>query len=298
MDSMYETRDEILASFWTLSGETEVAGRGGTETSPRDPRARIEAAGRAGYTGIGFTHQDLEFWGDRFPASELRRILDANGITMVELEMMFEWFQAGDRRRASDEVRGRMLRWAEALGAHHVKVGTDGDGPAPEEFEHTAEEFAALCRDAEQAGTRVAIEPVAPARVATPAEGLAMIEASGASNAGLIIDVWHVARAGIPYADLAEIPAERILAVELCDATLEPEGDWLDDTVDRRLPPGEGEFDVPAFVQQIMAGGYQGQYGVETLSITTRHQPLDQAAVVNYQAAVEQIRLARATLQT
>lgn len=290
---MSEAREEILASFWTLAGETEVAGRGGTEVSPRDLRQRIEAAGEVGYTGVGLTHQDLEHWGRRYPAKELLQILDANGIRVVELEILFEWFQTGDRRRASDEVRGTLFRWAEALGASHVKVGTDGDGPAPEEFEQTAEEFAALCREAEEVGTKIALEPVAPGRIATPAEGLALIEASGASNAGLCIDVWHIARAGIPYAELEAVPGDRIAAVEVCDATLAQQGSWLDDTVDRRLPPGAGEFDVPAFVRAITAAGYDGIWGVEVLAIDTRSRPLDAAATENFGAARTQIRLAR-----
>jgi hypothetical protein len=50
---------DIIASYFTLAGDTQLAFRGGDEVSPFDLLDRIEAAARAGYTGMGFLDTDL-----------------------------------------------------------------------------------------------------------------------------------------------------------------------------------------------------------------------------------------------
>ena len=48
---------ELLASYWTLAGDCYAMGPSEVATFPLQDR--VEAAAWAGYTGMGFAHQDL-----------------------------------------------------------------------------------------------------------------------------------------------------------------------------------------------------------------------------------------------
>jgi sugar phosphate isomerase/epimerase len=70
----------------------------------------------------------------------------------------------------------------------------------------------------------------------------AVVEASGAPNAGLMIDVWHFFNTRSTLADLDGLPPERIVAVQLNDGRV-VDGDFLTEARQGRLLPGEGELD-------------------------------------------------------
>src|SRR5687767_5606726 len=122
-------KSEILASFYTIAGDCALELLGGTEVSPFDLRERIEAAGEAGYRGIGLADKDLRYWGRNYTPREVKAILADNNIHHVELEMLFGWYAQGEQRRKSDATRAELLRWAQTLGARHIKVGTEFTAP-------------------------------------------------------------------------------------------------------------------------------------------------------------------------
>jgi sugar phosphate isomerase/epimerase len=51
----------------------------------------------------------------------------------------------------------------------------------------------------------------------------------------------------------------------------------LTDTFDGRTLCGDGEFDIPAFINAIKATGYSGPWGVEILGAQYRTLPVEQA---------------------
>jgi sugar phosphate isomerase/epimerase len=246
----------------------------------------VEAVAAAGFTGFGIRHGDLlRVEADPgFPA--FRRMLDDHGLRILELEFLEGWFlPASDpRRAASDAARADFLRAAEALGARHIKIGADFDG-GPFEPERMAPHLAELARQAADAGTRVALEPMPFTNVRTPFQGLELVDLVDHRAAGLCIDIWHVERVGVPVAEVARIPGHRIVAVEPDDAPREPEQDLLPDTFAGRRFPGEGDFDVAGFVRAIRATGFDGAFGVEMLSTAFRALSVEEATRRAYQSA-------------
>jgi sugar phosphate isomerase/epimerase len=116
------TKDvELLASYWTIAGgalpHTDM------EYSPFDFKERVQAAAKAGFRGVGIWHADLDRILESRSLAEMKQIFDDNGITHVELEFLTDWFLEGERKKQSDIQKRKLLRAAEALGAHHVKVG-------------------------------------------------------------------------------------------------------------------------------------------------------------------------------
>src|SRR5665213_1482089 len=111
---------ELVGLYWTVSGPVEV--HTGREWSLFDFEERCAQAQRVGFAGIGIWHADLEHVLEKRTLGEIRQILDAHGLTRLELEFLMEWFlDPGDERRTESDVTRRLLFEAAAeLGAHHV----------------------------------------------------------------------------------------------------------------------------------------------------------------------------------
>lgn len=266
---------DILASYWTIAGDTFPTAP--SEISPVPFAERVEAAAAAGFTGIGLVHADLTHVAGTIGLAEMRRILDGCGIRHVELEFIQSWFADGELGRQADVVRRDLFGAAEALGARDVKIAPEYDVETID-IDHMAEAFADVCRQGREAGTAVAIEVMPFSNVATLATGRAIVERAGAANGGLLLDIWHVVRGGIPYAEVAALPPGMIVSVELDDAAAEPVGSLFEDTIHHRLLCGEGAFDVPGFIAAVEAAGYDGPYGVEIISAVERALPVAEAA--------------------
>lgn len=262
---------ELLASYFTIAGNVNPMTR--DIPSPFDFRARVEAAGRAGFRGLGLFHTDLAPVVARHGYAGMRTLLADNGIRWVEVECLFDWFADGHRRQASDANRRLLLDAAAELGAFHVKVASDFVGNCPRE--RMIENFTGLCDDAARAGTKVSLEMTPFSNTPDLESTLAVVEGAGRASGGLMLDLWHVTRGGISSAEIAALPKGCIFGVELDDAAAGPQGDLFDDTLNHRRFCGEGEFDVTGFINALDAAGFEGPYGIEVLSEEVRTLPLE-----------------------
>jgi sugar phosphate isomerase/epimerase len=275
---------DLVASYWTIAGAAQP--HSDVEYSPHDFEARVIAASKAGFKGIGLKEVDLEHILLSRSLKEMKRILDDNGIVHVELEFLTDWFVEGEKKRKSDETKRMLLNAAEALGARHVKVGDFDEQVTP--MPRLIESFAALCAEAANHGTRILFELIVDAMIKTLPEVLAMVQGAGAKNGGIMIDLWHVVKLGIPYDDVARIPSQYLLGIELNDGTLHCPWSLHEDTVNHRRFCGEGEFDVKGFVECMLKAGYSGPWGIEVLSHDVRKMPLEKAATHAFDTTIAQ----------
>jgi sugar phosphate isomerase/epimerase len=262
--------DELLATCWTTAGDAAPSRE--DWRSPVPLRERIEAAAAAGFTGFGVLAVDLAVAERDHSWSEIRTMLADNGIVHLELEGLPDWWSDGPERARSDELRGFLLTAAEALGARHVKVTPDTSG-ASWESAHWAAEFALLAAQAADAGARLGIEFLPWSNIRTVHDALRLVEGAGNPAGGIVIDVWHVERAGTPPSELAALPPHRIVGVELNDADPEVIGTLFEDTVDRRRYCGQGSFDLAGLITALRTADWSGPWGVEILS--AEHRRLD-----------------------
>jgi sugar phosphate isomerase/epimerase len=117
---------------------------------------------------------------------------------------------------------------------------------------------------------------------------LAVVEGAAAENGGLAIDTWHMSKLGIEPMDLLRVPLEYLSWVELSDGRLDDMDDLIDETVNHRELPGEGEFDVRSYVEACEEHGYEGPWGVEVLSDELRNNPIDVIFRRAYEATAAQ----------
>ena len=261
---------DLLASYWTISCGLPHTDK---EYSPFDFRDRVESAARAGFTGFGIWHADLEHVLRKRTLREMKQILDDNGITYVELEFLTDWFLDGERKKKSNACKKMLLDASEALQAHHVKVGDFYQETAP--MPRLIEAFATLCAEAAERGTKVGFELMPFAMIRTLEDSLKLVEGAGASNGGICLDTWHIVKLKIPYDELRRIPSQYIISVELNDGTYDCPWSLHEDTVNHRRLCGEGEFDVKGFIAAIQDTGYRGPWGIEVLSEEMRKWPLE-----------------------
>ena len=274
---------ELLVSYWTISCGIPHTDK---EYSPFDFRDRVESAARAGFTGFGIWHADLEHVLRKRTLKEIKQILDDNGIKYVELEFLTDWFLDGERKKRSDISKTMLLDASEILQAHHVKVGDFCQETTP--MPRLVEAFATLCAEAGERGTKVGFELMPFAMIQTLEQSLKLVEGAGASNGGICLDTWHIVKLKIPYDELRRIPSQYIISVELNDGTFDCPWSLHEDTVNHRRLCGEGEFDVKGFIAAMQEAGYRGPRGIEVLSEELRKWPLESLTTQAFKTTMAQ----------
>jgi sugar phosphate isomerase/epimerase len=279
---------ELVGLYWTVSGPVEV--HVGREWSLFDFRDRCAEAQRVGFAGIGIWHADLEHVLERRTLREMKQILEDHGLRNLELEFLWDWFldEDDERRRASDRTRRLLFEAAAVLGAHHVKVGNIPGTPCP--LPRLTERFAELCADAAQRHDALIAYEFMPfdVNVRSLEAALEVVGGAGAANGVIAIDTWHMAKLGILPDDLRLLPSKLLGWVELSDGQYENMADPIDEVVNHRRLPGEGEFPIPAYVAVCRDIGYRGPWGVEVLSEELRNLPMDQIFERAYEATAAQ----------
>jgi sugar phosphate isomerase/epimerase len=187
-----------------------------------------------------------------------------------------------------------LLDAAEELGARHIKIGDLGNDCA--EVPRLTEEFALLCRQAKERGTNVLFEmlPAAFSKAPSLDAVLAICTGSGATNGGIMLDNLHLQRTATDPRDIVrKIPDGLPLGVEVNDGVLATPVNFLDSVVNKRLLPGDGEFNIAAFLQAVWTHGYDGPIGVEVLNEYIRKWPLETAATEAYAKTMKVVMSAR-----
>ena len=169
-------------------------------------------------------------------------------------------------------------------GVHQDRLRT---GPPTAYPERLIEPLRELGTQATEHGTRVAIETMPFSIISTVPMGVEIVSAAAHPGIGLLLDAWHVFRAGTSLEELrAALAPEMIFGVELDDAGQAVVGTHFEDTVNHRLLCGEGSFDLRGLVALLRDKGFDGPWGVEILSSAFRRLPVAQAVKLAAQSAL------------
>ena len=269
---------DLICLFWTTAGIFPGDG----EISPYDFKDRVESASRAGFKGVGLWHTDLEHCLIHRSLKEMKAILDDNGMQYLELEFLTDWFLEGGRKAESDQRKRRLLEAAAVLGATHIKIGDFYN--LPYSMPRVVEAFAGLCEEARQVGTRIGFEVMGCSMIDNLPDALKMVEAAGAKNGRIILDILQIANLGISLEAIRSIPLKHLLNFELNDGAL-PDSPLYDPTRVRRFC-GEGDFDIQGLIRTADEMGFRGPWSVEVMSPELVQIPLQELANRAYQTTV------------
>ncbi|GAB3237191.1 sugar phosphate isomerase/epimerase family protein [Mycolicibacterium hippocampi] len=269
------TDTKLVATAWTSAGDTSPVHV--PATSPVPITERVAAIAAAGYCGLGLIADDLVVVRDSIGFAGLRDLLADHGLHHIEIELLERWWIPRDTPGHTHEIRDLLFDAADVLSPAFVKIGSDNGPPARDPLAFVAP-LRELADQAADHGTRVAIEPMPFAAISTVPIACELVAAAAHRRVGLIIDAWHVFRAGTTLAELdAALQSGTIFGVELDDAAPGVVGTLFEDTVQRRLLCGDGCFDLKGLVEVLRDKGFRGPWGVEILSAKFRRLPVAQA---------------------
>ena len=229
---------------------------------------KLDAAAAAGFDGVEIFEPDLVA-SSSSPAEIRMRCADL-GLS-IDLYQPFRDFDtvlpdelAANLRRAEHK-----FDVMEELGADMVLVCSSVDANALDDTARIAEQFRTLAERAGRRGLRVAYEALAWGRhVNTWSQSWEVVRLGDHPSLGLCLDSFHVlSRTPQPdaIAGIADLPGEKIFFLQLADAPL-MSMDVLQWSRHHRLFPGQGEFDLPRFVDHILTAGYAGPLSLEVFN--------------------------------
>lgn len=269
------TASQLVATAWTSAGDTSPMRT--PSASPVPIAERVAAVADAGFIGMGLVAEDLAIARDTIGFVALRDLIYDHGLTHVEIELIERWWIPRGVPGHSFGVRDLLLEAAEVLAPEFIKIGSDL-GPRTTHPESLIAPLQELATQAADRGTKVAIETMPFSIISTVPMGAQIVIAADHPAVGLLVDAWHVFRAGTSLDELsAALTPEMVFGVELDDAAAQVIGSQFEDTVDHRLLCGEGSFDLGGLVAVLRDLGFDGPWGVEILSETFRVLPVADA---------------------
>jgi sugar phosphate isomerase/epimerase len=252
---------------------------------------RLNAASTAGFSGIGLrpTHYKAARAAGLSDA-DMRAKLDDHGLELIEIGFVADWWETGEKAARSQAYEQTLYQLKEKLGARHLVLIS---GPITDPVDTLAERFAAVCDRAAEHDLRVGLEFLPWTDMHTLAAAWRIAELSGRDNGGLVYDTWHINRGGTTEAMIRAVPPGRVVAVQISDGSRTSVESELDDTFKRRRLPGDGEFDLAAFIELLESLGVDAPVGVEVLNDELRARPVTESARLGFDATARLLGAAR-----
>ncbi len=199
------------------------------------PPAVAEAAGTAGFSHVGFTIEP-----DQWDAAMLRNTKQAlrdHDLSVLDVEVI--WIPEGG---VLDDSHKLIIEAGSELSAPNVLVVS-----AEPDQDRTAAALHQLCEWAAPAGMKVSLEFLMITAIQSLDTAAAIVAKADHEAAHVLIDTLHFARAGHQPADLTAKDPSLFAYTQICDGKAEcaPGFEtWLEDAIDLRSVPGEGELPV------------------------------------------------------
>jgi len=260
----------------------------GTVGFDRTLEERVDAARAAGYHAISMSPREaLTMQEQGAPLADAARRAHDAGVEIAVLDAVFSWLRPEDTMALEGTTPvsvDESVRIAAAMGVGLINAIALRGAPLPADT--IAERFAAFCDRAADEGCGVHLEFAPHSAVADIASAWEVVRLAGRDNGGVLFDSWHFFR-GRPDLDaLRALPGDRIFASQISDGTAQPVGHWFEETMHRRLLPGDGEFDLVPVVQVLDTIGALALTGPEVISDALHALPPAEAAEVAGQRTV------------
>lgn len=222
---------------------------------------KIEAAGRAGYTGIELWHDDLD--AHVAAGGTLRDVASAlrdQNLKVPTTIYLKGWFETtGDEHvRELAECRRRMEQSVQ-VGAEHVIAG-----PPAGHFDH--DEGARNYRELLELGLSLGVKPAMEFLgfvddINTIEDALEIVEKAGHPAGTLVLDPFHIYRGGGSAESIAKLRPEQIAVCHFNDAPASPPRATQHDH--DRVYPGDGHLDLRRMLDLLRGIGYRRWLSLE-----------------------------------
>jgi 4-hydroxyphenylpyruvate dioxygenase len=239
---------------------------------------KLHACAAAGFDGVEIFEPDLIAC-DHSP-EEIRALAQRLGLSL-DLYQPLRDLEGVDEALFADNLRrtGATFATAQRLGIGTVLVCSNVATASVDSDEVSAAQLRRVGELAQTYGIRIAYEALAWGRyVDDYRRAWRIVERADHPAVGLCLDSFHVLSRGHDPAAIEQIPGSKIFYLQLADAPALTM-DVLSWSRHHRLFPGEGTFDLAAFVAHVLAAGYDGPLSLEVFNDTFRQTDPDRTAV-------------------
>jgi 4-hydroxyphenylpyruvate dioxygenase len=239
---------------------------------------KLAAAAAAGFPGVEIFENDLVAAAST--PEEIRTRCADLGLS-IDLYQPFRDFEAVPPAELARNLRRaeRKFELMGRLGADTVLVCSSISPQTRADDDLAAEQLHTLAARAAEHGIRVAYEALAWGRfVNTWQHSWRIVQAAGHPALGLCLDSFHILSRTQDLTGIADVPGDRLFFVQLADAP-RLDMDVLQWSRHHRLFPGQGDFDLPAFLDQVLRTGYAGPLSLEVFNDVFRQADPARTAV-------------------
>lgn len=239
---------------------------------------KLHACAAAGFDGVEIFEPDL-IASDHSP-EEIRHLVHRLGLSL-DLYQPLRDLEGVDEATFTENLRraDATFATAERLGIDTVLVCSNVATATVDSDEVSADQLRRIGDIAQTRGIRIAFEALAWGRfVDDYRRAWRIVQLADHPNVGVCLDSFHVLSRGHDPSAIEQIPGDKIFYLQLADAPA-LSMDVLSWSRHHRLFPGEGSFDLAAFVRHTLAAGYDGPWSLEVFNDTFRQTDPGHTAV-------------------
>ncbi len=239
---------------------------------------KLAASGAAGFDGVEIFEPDFVM--SASSARDVRQRCADLGLS-IDLYQPFRDLDSTDPAQFAANLRraDRKFDVMEELGTDLILVCSAVSPTAVDDNAVIADQLHQLAERAQRRGMRIAYEALAWGTcVNTYDRSWDIVKAADHPALGLCVDSFHILSRGSDPAGIADIPGEKLFFLQLADAPA-MNMDVLQWSRHHRLFPGQGNFDLPAFLGYVLAAGYTGPLSLEVFNDVFRQSDPTRSAV-------------------
>ena len=239
---------------------------------------KLSAASAAGFDAVELFEPDLI--ASPLTPRVVRQRCEQLGLGIALYQPLRD-FEAMPQRRFEANLRRAEAKFdvMNELGADLVLICSNVSEHAIDDDLLAAAQLRELAERAAARGIRIAYEALAWGRhVRDYGHAWRIVEAGDHPNLGTCLDSFHILSRRADPAGIRAIPGEKIFFLQLADAP-HLVMDVLQWSRHYRCFPGQGGFELAAFVRHVLAAGYEGPLSLEVFNDVFRQADPDRMAV-------------------
>ncbi len=225
----------------------------------------IKAVADAGYDGIELWVRELDaYLNEGGDLGTLRALLEDNGLAVPNLIAFFQWgIPDEDARRDQLDDARRVFQMAADVGCPGVAAPPTGIGDMEDmPLVEIADRYAELAAIGANFGVTPILEFWGHAKkLGTLDETVRVLRAADVAGGSLLADVFHMARGGSDFGQLAELRPSELGLFHVNDYLAEPPVARQSDS--QRVWPGDGVAPFGQIVNALDRIGYTGMMSLE-----------------------------------
>lgn len=233
---------------------------------------KLAAAAAARFDAVEIFENDLLC--SFSPPSEIRRRAEDLGLG-IALYQPFRDFDAVPMERFQRNLdrAERCFDIMGELGAPQVLLCTNTSAGAVNDDALVIDQLHQLAERADKRNLLVGYEALAwGTHIRTFGKAWEIVKKVDHPNLGILLDSFHILSLGDDPAAIADLPGEKIFFIQLADAPI-LQMDVLQWSRHFRCFPGQGNFALPTFLENVLKTGYSGPISLEIFNDVFRARP-------------------------